>query len=58
MERDRIAAGGDINAAEIANPARIDFNKLHRRSEHVEQAILLLGLAAVVFVARAETTLA
>jgi hypothetical protein len=34
---------------------RIDFNKLHNRSENVEAAILLLGLAAVVFVAKAET---
>lgn len=56
MERDRIAAGGDINAADVANPGRIDFNKLHVRSERVEQAILLLGLATVVLVARAEST--
>ena len=54
MERDRIAAGGAIDAADPANPSRIDFNKLHNRSEHVEGAILLLGLATVVFVARAE----
>jgi hypothetical protein len=56
MERDRIAAGGDVNAAELSNPARIDFNKLHVRSERVEQAILLMGLALVALVARAETT--
>lgn len=56
MERDRVAAGGDISAAELSNPSRMDFNKLHVRSEHVEQAILLLGLATVVFVARAEST--
>jgi hypothetical protein len=55
MERDRIAAGGNVNAAEETNPARVDFNKLHRRSEHVEQVILLLGLATVVLVAKAET---
>ncbi|HEY1984305.1 MAG TPA: DUF4149 domain-containing protein [Terracidiphilus sp.] len=55
MERDRVAAGGNINAADEANPARIHFNTLHVRSEHVEQAILLLGLAAVVLVAKAET---
>jgi Domain of unknown function (DUF4149) len=55
MERDRIAAGGAIDAAEIANPYRIHFNKLHNRSEHFEEAILLLGLATVVLVARAET---
>ena len=55
MERDRIAAGGDINAADLANPARIHFNELHVRSERVEQVILLFGLATVVLVARAET---
>ena len=36
MERDRIAAGGAIDTADAANPSRIDFNKLHNRSENVE----------------------
>ncbi|MGB9406547.1 MAG: DUF4149 domain-containing protein [Terracidiphilus sp.] len=54
MERDRINVGGAIDAADSANPSRIDFNKLHNRSEQVEGAILLLGLATVVFVAKAE----
>jgi hypothetical protein len=52
MERDRVAAGGTINAVTAANPSRMDFEKLHRRSVHVEGAILLLGLATVVFVAK------
>ena len=56
MERDRIAAGGAIDAAALDNPSRIHFNQLHNRSEHVEEAILLLGLATVVLVARAETS--
>jgi hypothetical protein len=55
MERDRIAAGGDINAAEISNPSRLHFNKLHVLSERVEQAVLLMGLVTVVLVAKAET---
>jgi hypothetical protein len=55
MERDRIAAGGAIETADPANPTTAHFNKLHNRSEHVEEAILLLGLATVVFVARAES---
>jgi hypothetical protein len=55
MERDRMAAGGAIDAVDATNPSRIDFNKLHNRSEHVELVILLLGLATVVFVAKAET---
>jgi len=42
MERDRINAGGAIDAADAANPSRMDFEKLHRRSENVEGAILLL----------------
>ncbi len=55
MEHDRIAAGGDINAADESNPGRIHFNKLHVWSERVEEAILLLGLTTVVLIARAET---
>jgi hypothetical protein len=55
MERDRMSAGGAINTADTANPITIDFNKLHHRSEHVELAILLFGLATVVLVARAES---
>jgi hypothetical protein len=54
MERDRIAAGGAIDTSDAANPATAHFNKLHNRSEFVEEAILLLGLATVVLVARAE----
>jgi len=55
MEQDRISAGGDVNAAEIGNPARIDFKRLHDRSEQVEGTILLLGLVTVVLVAREES---
>ncbi len=56
MERDRIAAGGAIDIHDPADPNVADFNKLHNRSEHVETVLLLLGIAAVVFVARAEST--
>lgn len=55
MERDRIAAGGAIDTTDTANPLTADFNKLHNRSVDVEMAVLLLGLIAVVFVAKAET---
>lgn len=55
MERDRIAAGGAIDEADASNPSRIDFNKLHNRSELVEEIVLLLGVATVVLVARAES---
>jgi Domain of unknown function (DUF4149) len=55
MERDRMAAGGAIDVQDRSNPAVADFNRLHNRSEHVELAILLLGIGSVVLVARAET---
>ena len=55
MERDRIAAGGVIDAADLNNPYRIDFNRLHGHSMKVEEMILLLGLATAILVARAET---
>jgi hypothetical protein len=55
MEQDRVAAGGAIDTTNPANPTTADFNRLHNRSESVEGAILLLGLAAVVLVAWAET---
>jgi Domain of unknown function (DUF4149) len=56
MERDRIAAGGAIDAANAADPTTNHFNKLHNRSEFVEEAVLLMGLATVVLMARAEST--
>jgi len=56
MERDRVAAGGAIDVQDHSNPAVLDFNRLHNRSEDVELAILLLGIATVIFIARAETT--
>jgi hypothetical protein len=55
MERDRVAAGGVIDISAATNPNTVDFNKLHNRSEHVELAILLMGLATVLLVARAES---
>ena len=56
MERDRIAAGGAIDTTATTNPLTVRFNKLHRRSEFVEETVLLFGLATVVLVAWAETT--
>ena len=55
MERDRLAAGGAIDTRDPANPSTADFNRLHGRSETVEGAVLLLGIATVVLVARAES---
>ena len=58
MERDRVAAGGVIDAAPADNPARIHFNTLHKRSENVEGAVMLLGIVVVALVASAETAAA
>ncbi|MGC1462445.1 MAG: DUF4149 domain-containing protein [Terracidiphilus sp.] len=55
MERDRVSAGGAIDTADAASPITADFNRLHNRSEHVEEIILLLGIATVALVASAET---
>jgi len=55
MERDRVAAGGAIDTADRSNPLTRHFDSLHKRSTNVEGAVLFLGLAAVVFVARAES---
>lgn len=54
MERDRIAAGGVIISADASNPNVADFNRLHNRSEWVEETILLLGLVTVGLIAWAE----
>lgn len=56
LERDRIAAGGVIDVAGSTDATTTDFDKLHHRSVIVEEAVLLLGLATVVLMARAETT--
>ena len=51
MERDRIAAGGDITAAPATNSARLDFERLHPLSEKVEGAALFLGLGVILVMA-------
>ena len=55
MERDRFAAGGAIDTTDTASPYTQDFNKLHGRSTLVEETVILLGLATVILIARAET---
>jgi Domain of unknown function (DUF4149) len=55
MDRDRAASGGAIDTADQSNPLTQHFDRLHDRSEHVELLILLLGIATVALVARAET---
>jgi hypothetical protein len=51
MDRDRVQAGGDINAVAPDNPARQDFDRLHPLSEKVEGLVLLAGIILTVLVA-------
>jgi hypothetical protein len=54
MERDRIQAGGDVDAAPADNAARLDFERLHPLSERYEGVALFAGLG-IVFLLAAET---
>jgi hypothetical protein len=51
MDRDRVEAGGDIDAASLDSPARQDFERLHPLSEKVEGGVMLGGLALVFLMA-------
>jgi hypothetical protein len=53
MDRDLAAAGGTIESLPATNPARIDFNRLHHRSVHVESGVMIAGLLVVVLLAHA-----
>jgi hypothetical protein len=52
MEQDRLAAGGDISAVAMTNPARQDFEEWHVWSERLEGFVFLCGLGVVLFLAR------
>jgi hypothetical protein len=54
MEAYRIAAGGAIDAVPPSDPNREGFNRLHNQSTHVEEGVMLAGLALVALLARAE----
>jgi hypothetical protein len=56
MGRDRIAVVGTEDSPNSATQNSIDFNKLHHRAEHVEEAVLLMGLATMVLGAAGETS--
>jgi hypothetical protein len=55
MEGFRLAAGGAIDAVSAGDPNRVEFNKLHVLSEHVEEGVLVAGILLVVFLS-ANTT--
>ena len=52
MERDRVQAGGVIEVVELANPARMDFERLHVLSERLEGLVLFCGIGVVLMLAR------
>jgi Domain of unknown function (DUF4149) len=52
MEVDRAAAGGSIEAADVSNPGRVDFERLHVLSERLEGLVLLCGLGTVLVLSR------
>ena len=55
MDRDRTSVGGDVSSVPKDNPARLDFDRLHARSEQVEGFAILLGYAAVLLMAGEHT---
>ncbi len=52
MDNDQRLAGGDVNAVEPTNPARLHFEKLHVRSERTAGTVLILGLVVVFLMSR------
>lgn len=52
MEQDRVQTGGEIATADIADPARMDFERLHVQSERLEGLVLLCGVGVVLVLAR------
>lgn len=55
MERDRIAAGGAIDNVPRTDPRHADFDSLHNRSVHLEEAVMLLGIVLVILLAAQQT---
>lgn len=51
MDHDLAATGGSISSVPPSNPYRMDFNRLHGRSEHVEEGVLVAGIVLVFFFA-------
>jgi Domain of unknown function (DUF4149) len=56
MEVYRIAAGGSVDAAAAGDPSRTAFERLHKTSEYVEEAILLCGLVLLGVLATPESS--
>lgn len=54
MERDRIAAGGAIDNVPRSDARHMDFDRLHGRSVHVEEVVMLAGILLVILLAHPE----
>jgi hypothetical protein len=52
MERLRLGVGGDMAAVAGTDPARQEFDRLHRASVIVEEGVLVAGLILIVLLAR------
>lgn len=50
MEADRLQAGGAIRTSLPSSPEVRDFNRLHHRSEQVEETVLVLGVITVLLI--------
>jgi len=51
MDHDIAATGGDISSVPANNPYRMDFNRLHHWSEHLEEGVLVAGIILVILLA-------
>lgn len=52
MERDRVIAGGDVDAAPPDNAGRVDFERVHKLSETLEGLVFFCGLGVVLVLSR------
>jgi hypothetical protein len=57
MDADMAQAGGDVDKVEATNPAKIHFDKLHKRSEHTEELVLVLSLGVLFLMSREQVRL-
>jgi hypothetical protein len=55
MEGYRLAAGGAIDSVAATDPNRVEFNRLHVTSEHVEEGVLVAGIVLVVLLGASST---
>jgi hypothetical protein len=51
MDHDIAATGGAIDSVPANNPYRVDFNRLHHWSEHLEEGVLVAGIILVILLA-------